>query len=302
MLTKPSISVIVVAYNMRREIERTLHTLSQAYQAQSADAEYEVIVVDNGSAEPLTDQEVSRFGPRFSLIRPPEIRVSPALALNFGASQSTGDILACMIDGARMLSPGCISWTLRAFQAFRNPVVSVPSWHIGPSNQSVSVSDGYSQIVEDGLLRSVDWQTDGYRLFDVSLGLDGSSDSGVWFKPLAESNFIAVHRELFDGVKGFDERFTSVGGGAVNLDFFRRVREQEGGAVVSLLGEGTFHQFHGGVSTNVPVRDHPWNKIHDEYCGITGQVFQWPQYTPVLLGPFNNLVRRVIGRDPAALD
>ena len=43
------LSVVVVFYNMRREAERTLQSLSRAYQRGIDDLDYEVIVVENGS-------------------------------------------------------------------------------------------------------------------------------------------------------------------------------------------------------------------------------------------------------------
>ena len=44
-----ALSVVVVFHNMRREAERTLHSLSRAYQRGVDDLDYEVIVIDNGS-------------------------------------------------------------------------------------------------------------------------------------------------------------------------------------------------------------------------------------------------------------
>ena len=40
------------------------------------------------------------------------------------------------------------------------------------------------------------------------------------------------------------------GGGYVNLDFFERVANAPGVNLVTLLGEGSFHQVHGGTTTN----------------------------------------------------
>jgi cellulose synthase/poly-beta-1,6-N-acetylglucosamine synthase-like glycosyltransferase len=46
-------SVVVVAYNMAREMLRTLLSLSASYQRDIHADDYEVIVVDNGSTPPL---------------------------------------------------------------------------------------------------------------------------------------------------------------------------------------------------------------------------------------------------------
>ena len=47
------LSVIVLAYEMTREIPRTLCSLSRTYQEGAADLDYEVLLIDNGSPVPL---------------------------------------------------------------------------------------------------------------------------------------------------------------------------------------------------------------------------------------------------------
>ena len=58
----PLLSLVVVVYNMRREAPRTLFTLTSSYQRLSPDL-YEVIVVDNGSSEPLGEAAVHAIDP-----------------------------------------------------------------------------------------------------------------------------------------------------------------------------------------------------------------------------------------------
>src|SRR5262249_46305719 len=45
------------------------------------------------------------------------------------------------------------------------------------------------------------------------------------------------------------------GGGLLNLDTFRRAVELPQSELALLLGEGTFHQLHGGVATNARPAD-----------------------------------------------
>ena len=61
------LTVVVVFYNMRREAERTLRSLSRAYQEGLDDVSYEVLVVENGSSddERLGADFVESFGPEF---------------------------------------------------------------------------------------------------------------------------------------------------------------------------------------------------------------------------------------------
>ena len=66
-ITGKDLSVVVVFYNMKREAERTLRSLSRAYQDDIEDLDYEVIVVENGSRpdQRLGAEYVRSFGPEF---------------------------------------------------------------------------------------------------------------------------------------------------------------------------------------------------------------------------------------------
>ena len=292
------LSCVVIVHDMRREAKRTLASLAAGFQRHVDEDDYEVIVVENGSTDALDEAFVSSFGRNFRLLTMENPTHSPAPALNFGARAARGDIIVSMIDGARIVSPGCIAWTLRAFEAVERPAVIVPSWHLGPANQNETVRFGYRQKIEDDVLATVDWERDGYELFNLCEQLDPSSAGAAWFGCVAEANYIAVHRDVFEEIHGYEERFTSVGGGAVNLDFFKRVCEVAGCRVVSLCGEGTFHQFHGGVSTNVPAKFHPWAAINEEYRSIRGADFNRPEYEPVFLGSFSDQARKLLARTP----
>jgi hypothetical protein len=265
---------------MERESRRTLLTLSTAYQRRFNPSDYEVIVVDAGSDLPLSRDFVCSHGPNFRLIRT-EASPSPAAAVNQAALSARGEAIALCIDGARMLSPGIIRLMLDAFEKNEDPVVATLSWHLGPKVQNVSMLEGYNQSVEDALLDSVDWRTDGYELFRIS-SLAGSSKQG-WFGRIAESNCLAVSRHAWRKLGGVHEEFRSPGGGLVNLDFYRRACEQLGELVI-LLGEGTFHQYHGGVASNVPCSAHPWTVFLKEYQAIRGKEFAVPEKMPTYLG------------------
>ena len=62
----------------------------------------------------------------------------------------------------------------------------------------------------------------------------------------------------------------------VNLDFLKVACERPGTNYVVLLGEGTFHQVHGGVATNVSMDEHPWEKFHAEYVEVRGKPYSSP--------------------------
>jgi hypothetical protein len=277
----PELSVVVVVYRMRREAPRTLHSLCTAYQRGVGEDRYEVIVVENPSDQMLSAQDVQRYGPQFRYLVNPKSSRSPAAAINLGARESAGLHLMLIIDGARILSPGVLRQTLIALRLYDRPAVATLAWHLGPDNQARSIHKGYCQEVEDRLLAESGWEADGYRLFDVS-SLASSSERG-WFFPLAESNCITLSREHYEALGGYSEEFQSPGGGFLNLDFYARAVADPERPLVVLLGEGTFHQFHGGVATN-RRDDEPIRQFRDEYERLRGRPFATPETTPVYFG------------------
>ena len=279
-MNRPILSIIVIFYNMKREAPRTLYTLSTNYQQEVDCNQYEIIAIDNGSDEAMSEVMVRSFGPNFHLFSR-EGSPSPNSAINAGVEMARGSLIMICIDGARMLTPKVVYYTLMAFKAFENPIVATIAYHLGPKLQNISMTEGYNQDTEDKLLESIDWKVNGYSLLNIS-SLAGSSISG-WFLPLGESNCITTSKSQYKELKGFDVNFVSPGGGLVNLDFYKRACEVAA-PLVLLLGEGTFHQFHGGVATNVPLNLHPGPIFHEEYRQLRGQDFSLPSQEPILFG------------------
>ncbi len=279
-MSQPALSIVVAFYNMAREAPRTLYTLSARYQRGVSEGEYEVIAIDHGSAIPLDASMVAGMGSNFRLLRTGPAP-SPAAAINRCARESRGELICVCIDGARMLSPGIVRLMCDAIHLSRDPVIATLAFHLGPKLQYISLEEGYCQDVEDRLLATVDWQRDGYSLFSISC-LAGAS-AGGWFLPLGESNCIAVRRALFERLGGMDERFAAPGGGLVNPDYYRRAVDAAD-KLVMLLGEGTFHQFHGGVATNVPLAVKRQSGFDQEYQALRGTEFMPPSRSSTLLG------------------
>jgi glycosyltransferase involved in cell wall biosynthesis len=246
--SQPLISVVIVVHNMQRVAPRTLQSFTAAYQDISPDI-YEVIVVENGSDQPLSKQQVEAFGPNFRYFSLRDASPSPVRALNLGVKQSKGRMVALMIDGAHLVTPGVLKYALRALKAYTNPVVCTLALHIGPQLQRLSIKDGYSEQIEDSLLQQIDWPNNGYKLFTISSLLRGTNDGG-WFLPISESNCIFLLRPTYDEIGGFDERFDMPGGGLANLDFYYRLCEHPTAELITLLSEASFHQIHGGIATN----------------------------------------------------
>lgn len=269
----PKLSVIVVCFNMCREAQRTLYSLSSTYQRNVEPSDYQVIVVDNNSSFPLSKEIVESFGSNFEYHYFNTESLSPAEAINYGASLARGDLLACIVDGARMLSPGIIKNSLIASHAFNNPFITSLAWHLGPKEQNVSMLEGYDQAVEDKLLKTIDWQSDGYQLFDISTQAS-SSQVGFFGGMPEELSYFAIRKSIFLDMGGFCEEFQAPGGGLINHDFLQRTLKIVGLDIIMLIGEGSFHQFHGGVATNAKPKDHPFAAFSKEFREIRGREFE----------------------------
>jgi hypothetical protein len=283
---KPDVSVVVVVYNIPREAPRTLISLSADYQRHIDADDYEIIVIDNGSNPPLDPQVIAGLAGNFRLVRIDEASPSPAQAVNRGIAEARGDIVGVMIDGARIVTPGLVHFSRHGAGLYDTAVVAPLGWYLGHDFQRWSMRFGYNQAREDALLATIDWPRDGYRLFEIAT-LDEPSVEG-WFHLTAESNALFMRRELWHRLDGMDERFESPGGGLVNLDTFLRALELPEANLVHLLGEGTFHQFHGGVATNLPPEQVPdsWGKWAGEYQRIRGRPYAFPNLgrPPTYLG------------------
>jgi glycosyltransferase involved in cell wall biosynthesis len=279
-VTCAPLSVVVVAYDMARELPRTLRSLSPARQRSIGASEYEVIVVDNGSPRPVDPGLAADFDARLRLVRLDPAPRSPARAANHGLRLAEGELVGLIVDGARLASPGLLAEARRAACLAPRPIVTAPAFHLGPVRHMEAAEVGYDQAEEDRLLAGSGWETDGYRLFEIGTPA-GSWGRGL-FGPAGESSSLFCPRAIWDELGGLDERFRLPGGGLVNHDLYRRACALEGAELIALLGEGTFHQFHGGAAT---TRRHSWDEMHAEYLEITGRAHQPPDNAPLYVGP-----------------
>jgi hypothetical protein len=279
-VSAPQVSLVVIAYNMARELPRTLQSLSPACQRDIRADEYEVIVVDNGSTEPFDHAHCRQLCPNAEIHVLPGASPSPVAAINRGLELARGDLVGVLIDGARMASPRLVATARDAARLHERPVIGTLSFHLGPDVQMRSVANGYNLQVEDALLASVDWVADGYRLYTISV-FAGSSAQG-WFTLPAETNALFLRRQQWRELGGYDPAFRAPGGGLANLDTWARACAVPDGRVMLLLGEATFHQVHGGIATNAPRSR--WPEFHEEYVRIRGDAYRPPTGMPLMIG------------------
>jgi hypothetical protein len=180
-----------------------------------------------------------------------------------------------MIDGAHVLSPRVLHYGMVGLSAYAPAVVATQLWYVGPGQQGDVMLDGYDQAYEDRLFDEISWPADGYRLFDISHFI-GERD---WLDGLWESNCFFVPRSLIAQVGGFDESFSIAGGGYTNLDFYERITSTPDLSVVTILGEASFHQIHGGTTTNQPEVEERRGRIAAyalQYQDLRGRAYHGP--------------------------
>ncbi len=267
------ISFVVITYNMQREAERTLKSLTKEYQEGVEGLNYEVIVIDNGSSKPLEKETIEAFGENFRYYYIENAAESPAHAINFGAKKAAGEFLALMIDGAHILSPGVLHYASKAITQYEEPIIAVQYWYLGPGSQNITTMNGYNEDVEDELIESVDWPNNGYGLYSISQKIPKNHS---WLEALFESNCLFIRKRLFDAIGGANENFDFPGGGFLNADIYKEAAEFGGVQVVTILGEGSFHQVHGGTTTNIPPKelDSLIRMYREQYKKIKGQEYQ----------------------------
>jgi cephalosporin hydroxylase len=286
----PDLSVVTVVHNMRREAPRSLRSLAGNYQQGVEDRRYEVIVVENGSDpdQRLGADLVRSFGRGFRYIdMGDDATPSPAPAMNRGLAESRGTALALMIDGAHVLTPRVLHYGLAGLEAYEPAVVATQAWYVGPGQQGDVMRAGYDQSVEDALFDRIEWPHNGYRLFEVG-HFAGDRD---WFDGLWESNCLFAPRALIEQVGGFDEGFAMPGGGYTNLDLYERLASTPGVRVVTILGEGSFHQLHGGTTTNQPDPADRRQRVRcyaNHFAELRGRPFMGPEKPIHLVGGFHS--------------
>ena len=273
------LSVVVVVYDMPHAAPRTLTTLSPAFQ-RGLDDDYEIIVVDNGSPRPMPVDRVERLGANVRYLSLAHPQPSPAAAANCGLALASGDVVGLILDGARLATPRLLEFAWRAANSHPRAIVSTVGWLLGYGSpeRHASADDAEAAMRTEAILASIDWPRDPYRLFEVAR-LDGSMgyfglgfESGAFFMP----------RALWRELDGLDERFDVPGGGFAALDLYARAHALPDCEPMLLLGEGTVHQPHGGVSTDRPIEDlaQRFMRWREHYMALRGH--DLPLRTPPL--------------------
>lgn len=292
-MSQPLLSIIVIAYDMPRQALNTLKSLAPGYQIDVDAADYEVIVVENRSRRNMDAEAIADLPGNFRYFLRDEPGVSPAAAINFGFSQSRGQFIGLMIDGARMITPGVVRYALMAFKINKEAMVIVPGYNLGEHEQQFHLTHGYSEEKEQALLATILWPSQGYKLFDISC-LSGANPNGI-FHPFMECNCLFMSRDVFIDIGQANEEFNLSGGGSLNLYMYRLIAMHPKTQAFMLAGEGSFHQLHGGVTTSeFEGRQAVLKQQNDQLCRLLGYPFRSPTIEPTLLGKISGPALRYL--------
>lgn len=292
---KPVVSFVVIVYRMPEQAQKTILSLMTDYQIGVCEQDYELIIVENYSPNTLPREFIETLPGNMSYYLLENPLASPGQAINFGAEEATGQNICVMVDGARMLTPGVVKNIILGHRITHNAVVTVPGYHLGYELQQESVGGGYGVEQERTLLNSIGWPEHGYRLFDIAC-FSGSCSPGL-FLPSSESNCISIPRHIWKELGGCDLNFDMRGGGLINLDLYKRACEFPSVQHIILPGEGTFHQFHGGVTTggeDYEVREAYIERSKEQYRELRGSEYTNPETTPIFLGELPEQVQKFI--------
>ncbi len=278
----PAVSIVVIVYRMPRQARNTLVSLSAAHQIGVDSDDYEIIVVENESDRVLGEQAALSVGDNVRYFRRDNEGSSPVPALLFGIEQARAEHLALVIDGARMVTPRVVHYALKSQAITQHAVLSVPGYHLGELEQHHNPR--HDEQREAHLLDRIDWRTDGYRLFEVSVFFRGRHQQG-YLLPMMESNCVFFSRRDYERIGGIDRRFDMPGGGMVNLDLYKRLLDLPETQLFVTPGEGTFHQYHGGVTTRSDTsREELLAAFREQYRLLRGENYAMPEKQARIIG------------------
>jgi len=265
------ITFVIAAYNIPRQLKRTLASCSPNYQG-IAPGLLEVIVVDNGSDVPLSRNGLSEF-PWVSQVIRVDNNPSPVHALNLGIEAARFSLIAMMIDGAHMLTPGICRLSRSLLAVVSRPVINVPQYMLGDISQAIRQSDEDPFDTEERCLKDIDWPNNGYALFEHCT-IPGEDLLKHAFEA-GESNCLITTREVLDDCGGYDERFDEAGAGLANIEIFERLTHDPRNEFVIFPGEGSFHQDHHGTTTALTPaeRARTLTEYRKKYEQVTGDKF-----------------------------
>lgn len=280
----PKLSIVVIVYRMAEQALNTIYTLSAQHQQSVDEQDYEIVVVENRSDQIINTERLFALGKNIRYVLRDESGVSPAAAINAGLGLCQAPFIGLLIDGARMVTPRIIQYSLMAQAVHHDALVIVPGYNLGPELHHLNKKINYNEQTERELLNNVDWRKDGYQLFNIC-NIGEANPRGV-FQPFMECNCLFTSKANWNRIGGANEAFHFPGGGGLNLHMYRQLgilKETE--YFFILPGEGSFHQYHGGVSTTEREdREEMFLSPRNQLESYWNGKFKGLEREPILLG------------------
>jgi len=178
----PKYSIIIPTFNRRDVIRGTLEALARL---NAPPGGYEVVIVDDGSPQPL-DALVAPYRDRLEITLSRQENAGPAAARNRGAELARGRFLAFTDDDCQPI-PDWLATLLAELEKFPNALCGA--------------------LTFNGLPRQL-WSTTSQFIIDLVYAHFNRDPAQAYF---LASNNIACRRDLFLGLGGFDTSFPKAG-------------------------------------------------------------------------------------------
>ncbi len=276
-------SVIVPYCAQPEELARTLAALEgQTYPREL----FEVVVVDDGSPEPLARLPPTPLDAK--VVRQEDLGFGLARARNTGARAAAHDVLV-FLDGDMMPEAGWLAAHARWHHAVPDAVTLGPRAHVAADGVDAEAIRNRPGTLEE-LLEGRNVETDDRDALERFLRRtdDLTSRTDFPFDGFRGNN-CGIRRRFHDLVGGFDESFTQWGGEDTEYGYRAYTR---GGLMVPVRDAFAWHQgsWRGGQAEKKQSRKlqlaklahliaHPWFRT-----GTTGRIFTVPQYVVTMRG------------------
>ena len=225
---RPSLSVVVVAYDMARELPRTLRSLAPGYQRGIARRRLRGDRRRQRVARPVDAALLDAFRGQLRSARIDPAPPTPARAANLGHRAGRRRLRRPADRRRAAREPGAARpRAARAPRSRRGPIVATLGWHLGPTRH-MDARDGRLRPGRRG--RAPRRARLGARRLPAVLDQHARGVVGTRMVRADGREQRAVHGRSRCGSElgGLDERFVLPGGGLSNHDLYRRACELDG--------------------------------------------------------------------------
>ncbi|PPC76747.1 hypothetical protein C4K68_13880 [Pokkaliibacter plantistimulans] len=191
------ITILIYAKDTKKELRRTLRALKDDYQKKAENFTWEIIVLDDNPSPSISAEQLGSILPGVKVVHNSSFGQSAFDFIKQSYSLASGKLIGLWTDASYIASPGTLHHAYNAWLSDSKSVIGLLSFQLGFDVHSRSVLEGFTEVVEQDLLKSVSWLKDGYKLFDISV-LEEPSNG--WFGCLNNCNVFFLDRELFSKI------------------------------------------------------------------------------------------------------